>query len=123
MLGLPNPWTLLAAVIAIGALTGSAYVQGRRDGKAAELATQAREDRAAAVATQAAASAAAHAIANMEIRNVTVRQQAQTVIREVPVYRDCVHDERVFQRINAALTGSEPEPAGGGQLPAASAPH
>lgn len=84
-----------------------------------ELATQSREDKAAAVATEAAASAAAHAISQIEVRNVTIKQAVETRIREVPAYRDCRHAPGVLDNINAALTG---QPAGDRVMPAASAP-
>lgn len=111
---------IVAALVALGVLAGScwkAYELGRDH----ELATQAREDKAVAIATQAAASAAAAAISKIKVQHVTLRQQADTVIREVPVYRDCVHDDRVLRDINAAR--GYPEPAGDGQLPAAGQDH
>lgn len=77
-------------------------------GQDAEIASQAREAKAAASATEAAASAAASAIARLEVRHATIRQQAETIIREVPVYRDCAHDDRMLDAINAARGHSEP---------------
>ncbi|MEO8153547.1 MAG: hypothetical protein ABI605_10795 [Rhizobacter sp.] len=111
---------IAAAVLAVAAWSAScwkAYELGRDH----ELATQAREDNAAAQTRLVASTAAAEAISKIEVRHVTIRQQADTVIREVPVYLDCRHDARVLRDINEARTGRA-EPVGAGQLPAASAP-
>ena len=59
---------------------------------------------------------AAKAIAQIEVKNVTIKQEAKTIMRDVPVYRDCVHDKRVFDRINAAIKYADP-----GELPASGA--
>lgn len=112
--------------IAIGAVLWAASIAGvgwwaYERGRDTELATQYREGVASANAAHAAASAAAAAISSIEVKHVTIRQRAETVVREVPVYRDCKHDSRVLRDINEARTGRA-EPPGGGQLPAASAP-
>ena len=59
---------------------------------------------------------AAKAIAQIEVKNVTIKQEAKTIMRDVPVYRDCVHDKRVLDRINAAIQSADP-----GKLPASGA--
>ena len=68
-----TPQTLLAAIV-FGSppLIGAGWC-GYGLGSDRELATQAREDRAAALATESAASAAAHAISQIEVRNVTIK--------------------------------------------------
>jgi hypothetical protein len=43
------------------------------------------------------------------------------IVVEKPVYRECVHPPGQLQRINAALTGEQPEPVGSGLLPPADA--
>jgi|SRR6186713_1828932 len=116
-----NPWALLGIVLAASALTGTAYVRGRHDGENAEIASRQRVEDVRVAATEAAASAAASAISKIEVRHVQIRQQLETTVREVPVYRDCRHDPAGLQRLNAALTEPGAEPAGGGQLPAAPA--
>lgn len=80
---------------------------------------QAEVDRLAIATREAqdkALDAAAKAIAQIEVKNVTIRQEAKTIMRDVPVYRECVHDGRVFDRINAAIQSADP-----GELPASSA--
>jgi len=61
-----------------------------------------------------ALDAAAKAIAQIEVKNVTIRQEAKTIMRDVPVYRECIHDGRVFDRINAAIESTD-----SGELPEA----
>lgn len=118
---IPIPlWILLAAVIAWGASAGGAYVYGRSDGRELEQATQLREADIEQRATNAASRAAAAAIANIEVKHVTVKQRVETEIRDRPVYRDCQHPDSVLRDINEALTG-QPEPTGDRELPAAGA--
>jgi hypothetical protein len=106
-----NPYALLVGGIAFLAAVGGAGWQGYRMGRDAEIAAQAREDRA----VQAALKVTAEAIAAIEVKHVTIKQRAETEIREVPVYRDCRNTDVGLQLINAALTGTEP--ARGGLVP------
>lgn len=117
-----NPWVLLVFVLALGAATGGAYWQGRQDGKDGCIAESVRDEAVAAIASEAAASAAAGAINKLGVKHVTIRQQADTIIREVPVYRDCRHDHRVLRDINEARTGQRSEPAGDDRVPGVAAP-
>ena len=109
-----SPWLIVAALLAVA---GAGYT-GFELGRDVELATQYRENDAATKAGTAAAEAAARAISGLKVNHVTIRQRTDTITREVPVYRDCVHDDRVFDAINEARTG---QGAAAGQLPAASA--
>ncbi len=108
------PWALLLAAAAAGA----AYWQGRQDGRSAVEAEAAREERLIAQAGQASADAAAQAIARMQVRHTTIRQEVEREIQVRTEYRDCRHSPEQLQRINAALspagTGSAP---GGGVVP------
>jgi hypothetical protein len=110
---------LVAALLAVGVLTGGAYWQGRRDGADGEKATQAREDDVVRIASAAAAASAAEAISKIRVRNTTIQNEVQREISERVVYRDCVHSPEQLQRINAALTGAES--AGAGGMPASGA--
>lgn len=115
-----NPTVILSALLlAISASFGT-YVKGRHDGRAAELATQVREDRAAAVAGAAAASAAAEAITQIEVKHVTIRQELQREVQTNTVYRDCKLTAGGLRDINAAITGSD-ETAAPGVVPASGA--
>ena len=109
-----NPYFILAGVTAWAASVGGAFFYGHGVGKDSEIAAQSREDKVAFIATEAAASAAANAISKLEIKHVTIRQKADTVIREVPDYSRCVNDQRVLDSINQARGF---EPAGSGVVP------
>lgn len=115
-------WTHVVVAGAAVAAVGGAYLYGRDAGQDACAAAAAREDHVAQVATAAAASAAAAAIARMRVQHVTIRQEAEREIQTRVEYRDCRHSPEQLQRLNAALAGAGPEPAGGGQLPTADAP-
>lgn len=86
-----------------------------------EVAARAREDAAALVAADIAATKAAEAISKIEVQRVEITQPVLREVRERAVYRECRHTPDGLRGINAALTG-RPEPVGGGELPAASAP-
>jgi hypothetical protein len=100
------PWRLIGvAALSAGAfLTGFKVNDWRRD--SVELAVMLAAEKAG----EKSRNAAVTAIEGIEVRNVTIRQRAETVIREVPVYRECRHDGRVFDDINQALAepGSDP---------------
>jgi maleate cis-trans isomerase len=112
---------LLAILLAWGSTVGGAGWWAYGLGKDHEIASQAREDKAADTAARVASDAAAKAISGIEVQRVEITQPTITKVRETVRYRECVHEPGVLRNINAALTGRA-EPAGGGQLPAASAP-
>lgn len=111
-----KPYLYAAVAVALlGSITG-AYVKGRADGRAVETAQQAKLDAQVQRVAEAAQRAAASEIAKIEVKNVTIRQKAETITREVPVYTDCKHDPVGLQLVNEALTGRA-EPVGGSKLP------
>lgn len=113
-----NPWTILAAVLLVGALTGVAYRQGRADGEDKIVAQQAREAELSQKAVDAANATAAAAIAGIKVQHRTITQEVNREVIERPVYRDCLHSPDQLQRINAAITGAaKAEPAGSGVMP------
>jgi hypothetical protein len=117
-----NPYLLLAALIAVGALTGGAYYQGRQDGANGELATQAREDSAIAKGAAAAASAAAVAISGIDVKNVTIRQTLEKEVHENTVYRDCRSGPLAVGMLNSTPgVGPAAAASSGSQLPASGA--
>lgn len=112
---------LLVAGVA-GVLVG-VHAEGKRSARAECRAEHLARKEAARDAAEVAARTAAEAISRIEVKHVTIRQSSEQIIREVPVYAECRHDPRVVRDIDEARTGTRgPEPAGGGQLPAASAP-
>lgn len=69
---------------------------------------------------QRALDASAKAIAKLDVKQVTIRQEVQTRVIEKPVYRDCRHDPAAYRLLNSALTDA-PISAGSGVVPAADA--
>lgn len=109
------PWAIVVLVAASGTSLYGGYRWGHGAAEDQQLAAVAR-DQALFGKVQ---ESVAQAIAGMTVKNVTVRQEVQREIVEKPVYRDCRHDARVMQLINAALTGSVP--AGASTVPGSGA--
>lgn len=115
MTAIVNPWVLL---VWAGSLAFTAFI-GYGFGQDAEIADQSRVTAAVAKAGEEAAQKSAEAISKLKVKHVTIKQQAETVIRDNPVYRDCVHPDGMLDTINQARGY---EPASSGVLPAASSP-
>jgi hypothetical protein len=115
------PWLILAVTLLIGAAGAGGYWQGAKH-KADEIAAQeAREAALVEKTREAAQLAAAEAISKIEVKNTTIRQKAEVITREVPIYRDCVHTPATLGLLNDALApgAAEGKPADRGKLPAA----
>jgi hypothetical protein len=112
-----NVYVILGASLAVAVALGGSYVKGRADGRAVEIAQRVTIEEVAKTAREASQQAAAEAIAKIEVKNVTIRQRLETEIREKPVYRDCIADQRVLDTVNEAITGNTA--TGSGELPAA----
>ena len=95
-----NKWlaAILGAVIAVG----TAGVQGYRMGRDSVIASQAQAEAVRLETLHLAQMAAAEEIAKIQIRHTTIRQTAEQVIREIPVYRECRNDELVRELLDAA---------------------
>ncbi len=118
---IPLSWTIIA-VLALTAGSGAfGYYEGGKHKADSIAALNAREAALVTKARDAMTDAAATAISAIEVKNVTIRQKAETITREVPVYRDCHHSPDGLRVVNEALTGQE-EPAGDGGVPAAATP-
>lgn len=70
-------------------------------------------------AGKAAQKGAAIEISKIRVRNTTIQGRMQTVVRDNPVYRDCVHDAHGLQNINEALSGRD---SGDSSVPRAVSP-
>jgi hypothetical protein len=117
-----NPWALLGIVLAVGALTGAAYVRGRHDGENAEIASRQRVEDVRVAATEAAASAVASGLARMKVTNTTIHQTLEKEVRENTVYRDCRSGPDAVRLLNSTPgVASAASAPGGEQLPAAGA--
>ena len=120
---IPLPWLLLAVVLLVGASGATGYWQGSKY-TADQIAAQAAREAALVEKTrEVAALAAAEQISKIEVRNTTIRQKAEVITREVPVYSECRNDPRTLSLLNESLSPgtAEARPAGGGKLPAADA--
>lgn len=115
MTGAALPWALLLALAA----AGGAYWQGRQDGGAAAQAKVARDEDLVRKAGEAGADGAARAIARLQVRHTTIRQETEREIQVRTEYRDCRHGAEQLQRLNSALSGAPAAsgPAGAGGLP------
>lgn len=118
------PWLILAVTLLVGAAGATGYWQGSKH-TADQIAAQAAREAALVEKTrETAAQAAAEQIAKIEVKNVTIRQKAETITREVPVYGDCRHDPRTLGLLNDALAPgtTQTQPADNGKLPRPDAP-
>lgn len=98
---------IIGALIVAAAFFGGWQVNQWRNDAGDLKAVEAAEKGAAA-----ATVAAVDAIKGIEIKYVTIKQQGETVTREVPVYRECMHDPRGMQLVNEALEGGRGQAAG-----------
>lgn len=109
---IPLPYLLLAAVL----LIGGGYAKGRWDGHALGVSDS---EHVALIAEQAAYAGqlgAAREIAKLEVKHVTVQRKIERETREVPVYRDCVHQPDGVRIVNDALE-NRPLTVGDSKLP------
>lgn len=116
-----NPYALLAGVVLWGGSVGGAFWYGTGVGRDGEIAKQAAVDLAMFDTRKLAMEGAADAISRIVVRNTTVQGRVETIVRDNPVYRDCVHPADVMRNINEAITGRAGS-AGDGGVPGADAP-
>lgn len=100
-----SPHLIAGAILAALAFLAGWKVNGWRIDSA-----QRQADESAQKAATAATEAAVTAIKGIEVRYVPIKQKGETITREVPVYRDCLHDDGGLRVVNEALAG--PAPAG-----------
>jgi hypothetical protein len=111
-----NPWVIIASGLLLVGIGGGAYYQGRVDGNNAAKVRQASDDAIRRETSELAQMAAATEIRKIQVIHTTIRQKAETVIREKIQYRDCVNDPSVVRLLDDARAGSERVAPGGGQL-------
>lgn len=110
---LANSWLILGASLAAGAALCGAYVKGRGDGRAIEVAERVTIEEVARTARDASIQAAAEAIARISVTHTTIRQKAEVITRENVLYRDCRNDAAVVGLLDAARENRQPDqPAG-----------
>ena len=114
---------MIAAYVAIGGavVSAAAFFYGMDVGADREVAAQERTRAAVQETRDLAQQGAAKAIADMEIKNVTITQPIRTEVRTRTVYAECKHTPDGVRALNSAITGRA-EPVGGGELPRPAAP-
>ncbi len=110
-----NPWILLGVLVAILTAGGSGYMKGRLDAKNAAASARAKE----MALEQKIQTTIAEEVSKIKVTNTVIRGKIETVTREVPVYRECVHDPVVLRMLNDVLTGKVSVPGGDHVVPAA----
>lgn len=118
-----NP-LVIAGLVAWAASVGTAAWWSYGAGRDAEIAIQAREDKAGQRAAQVAADTAAEAISKIEVKNVTITHALQREVQTREVFRECRSGPDAVRLLNATpgiSPASGPDTAAGGQLPASGA--
>jgi hypothetical protein len=110
----------MAAVLLCVAGTAGGFWYGTTVGRDGQIAKQNAVDEAVKETRRIAMKGAADAISKIVVRNTTVQGRVETIVRDNPVYRDCVHGPDQLRNINEALTGRAGS-AGGGGVPGADA--
>lgn len=108
-----NPYLLVAVGAAWLVSCGASYLQGRDDGRNAQIVAEFKAADESAKVRAAASRGAASAIAAMQPRNTTIIQEVQREVREHTFYRDCRHSPDGLRKLNEALTGRRDEPGAG----------
>lgn len=111
-----NPYLLLIGGAALVAALGGSFLYGRSVGADSVIAEQERTRMVIADVFDKAQRGAATAIADMEIKNVTITQPIRTEVRTRTVYAECKHTDAGLRALNTAVTG-RPEPVGASELP------
>lgn len=112
-----NPWFLFGGAVVVVA----AFFYGQEVGKDSVIAEQERTREAVRETRDLAQQGAAKAIADMEVKYVTITQPIRTEVRTRTVYAECKHTPDGLRALNAAITG-RPESVGEGKLPGTDAP-
>lgn len=107
-----NPYLIIGALLACA----GCFWYGTDVGEAQCLAKQKTINEVAKEVKEAAQQGAAAAIAANRPRNTTIVNEVQREVQTNTVYRDCRNTPDGVRSINEALTGKQPESAGGGKL-------
>jgi hypothetical protein len=103
-----NPYVVIVGVVLFLSAVGTAGWKGYAMGADHEIASRAKDESVEKRTRDAALSAAAEAIAGIQVRHTTIRQPVEREIRENVVYRDCHHSPDAFGLLNHALEDSAP---------------
>jgi hypothetical protein len=93
-----------------------AFFYGRNLGIESAQLEQAEQQKLIAAVEERAQLGAAAEIAKIKVTQQTINRKVETLTREVPVYRDCVHDPAVSGLLDQARAGGrvQTKPDGGG---------
>lgn len=112
----PSLWLYATLGVAVAGGLAGAYVKGRSDGRAIEVAERATIEEVARESREAAIQAAAEQIAKISVTHTTIRQKAEVVTREIPVYRDCANHPDVIGLLDAARANQSPSESAGDRI-------
>lgn len=116
-----NPYALLVIGVAIAGSCGGAFLYGRSVGADSVIAEQQRTQKAIQETRDLAQQGAAKAIADMEVKNVTITQPIRTEVRTRTVYAECKHTPDGLRALNNAVTGRS-DTIGDSKLPRVDTP-
>lgn len=117
-----NPWTILGAVLFLGASHSFVAWKAYGAGQNAEIVKQESDEALMRKTREAAQLGAADAIAGIKITSTTINREIQTLVRTDVVYRDCRHAPDVLRLLEALRTGTGSDSAAISQLRNAATP-
>lgn len=91
----------------VGAVVVASFIGGCQHGKKSKQGEWDAAKVAESEAVKLADQAVAKHIKQIRIEHVEITKPIVKTVREVTRYRECVHDDRVFDGINKALTGAQ----------------
>lgn len=114
---LANPWLILIAVVAFGAIVGGASWKAYGMGKDAVYAEQAKAEAIRKETRDIAIAAAGEQIAKIQIRHTTINRKAESVLREKVIYTECSNDPDVQRLLDDARRGAKSPADDSGSVP------
>jgi hypothetical protein len=103
-----NPWIILGIVLAFAGVGTGAYIKGGTDASNRIEARTARETSIHQRAYEAAMRGTAEIIVKTDVMHTAGEVRAREIIREVPVYRDCVADPDLVRLLDDARANRTP---------------
>lgn len=115
-----TPYTIIGIMLLWAASIAGASAWFYGAGQDSKIAEQSKIEAARDETRAIAASAAASAIASIEVKHVTIRQQLEREVRTREVFRECRSGPDVQRMLNDSPGIAKPAtgPTGDGKLPA-----
>lgn len=119
-----TPYTIIGIMLLWAASIAGASAFFYEAGQDSKIAEQSKIEQARDETRAIAASAAASAIASIEVKHVTIRQQLEREVRTREVFRECRSGPSAVSLLNDSPGIAKPATgaAGDGKLPATRAP-